>query len=319
MASNNPKISVIVPVYNAEKYLRRCIDSILAQTFTDFELLLIDDGSMDKSGKICDEYAKKDNRIRIFHKENGGVSSARNIGLDNAYGEWIAFADADDKVYSCWLENFIDEISKKADLIITSFTSNYKGAEKNVIVNENIGLENAILTLEAKESFGYLWCKCFKKNIIKIFDIRFNERFMIWEDALFIYEFVCRIKNIATSSKIGYYYFLPERNKYNRENKFDCCYKILQCLNQIFPNKDNTAFKRYTSVLFGCLLSFYKDKGLSKAVLSRLKLYKLLMKEIYDDSYIHPYLNKFICSSNTFVCHIMLGLIAVCLKYFRRI
>ena len=75
----NPKISVIVPVYNVEKYLRRCIDSILAQAFTDFELLLIDDGSKDKSGEICDEYAVKDKRVRVFHKENGGVSSARNL------------------------------------------------------------------------------------------------------------------------------------------------------------------------------------------------------------------------------------------------
>ena len=81
-----PKISVIVPVYNAEKYLHRCIDSILSQTFTDFELLLINDGSKDSSGAICDEYAAKDNRVRVFHKENGGVSSARNLGLDNANG-----------------------------------------------------------------------------------------------------------------------------------------------------------------------------------------------------------------------------------------
>lgn len=79
-----PLISVIVPVYNTEKYLHRCIDSILAQTFTDFELLLIDDGSKDNSGKICDEYAAKDSRVRVFHKENGGASSARYMGLNNA-------------------------------------------------------------------------------------------------------------------------------------------------------------------------------------------------------------------------------------------
>ena len=82
----NPKISVIVPVYNVEKYLCRCIDSILAQTFTDFELLLIDDGSKDSSGEICEEYAGKDARIRVFHKQNGGVSTARNLGIDKAQG-----------------------------------------------------------------------------------------------------------------------------------------------------------------------------------------------------------------------------------------
>ena len=89
-------ISVIVPIYNAEKHLQSCIDSILAQTFTDFELLLINDGSKDNSGSICDEYVIKDNRVRVFHKENGGVSSARNLGLDNAIGEWVTFVDSDD-------------------------------------------------------------------------------------------------------------------------------------------------------------------------------------------------------------------------------
>lgn len=96
---NDSMISVIVPVYNVERYLARCIESILSQTYTDFELLLIDDGSKDKSGSICDEYALKDSRIRVFHKPNGGVSSARNVGLDNARGQWVAFCDSDD-----WLD-----------------------------------------------------------------------------------------------------------------------------------------------------------------------------------------------------------------------
>ena len=96
--ANIPKISVIIPVYNAEKYLYRCIDSVLVQTFTNWELLLIDDGSKDSSGVICDEYAAKDARVRVFHKENGGVSSARNLGLDNARGEWVAFVDSDDYI-----------------------------------------------------------------------------------------------------------------------------------------------------------------------------------------------------------------------------
>ena len=105
---DNPKISVIVPVYNVEQYLPRCIDSILAQTFTDFELLLIDDGSTDNSGKICDEYAKKkDTKIRVWHKENGGVSSARNMGLDFAKGEYIQFIDSDDFIEKICLKLFI--------------------------------------------------------------------------------------------------------------------------------------------------------------------------------------------------------------------
>ena len=96
-----PKISVIVPIYNAEKHLNRCVSSILSQTFVDLELLLIDDGSRDNSKKICDEYAEKDSRDRVFHKLNEGVSSARNLGLDNVHGEWIIFIDADDY----WIED----------------------------------------------------------------------------------------------------------------------------------------------------------------------------------------------------------------------
>ncbi len=96
MAEKSPKISIIVPVYNAEKTLNKCMDSIISQSFTDWELLLVDDGSTDGSGVLCDEYAAKDSRIRVFHKANGGVSSARNLGLDNVTGEWVVFCDSDD-------------------------------------------------------------------------------------------------------------------------------------------------------------------------------------------------------------------------------
>ena len=96
--NNNPQISIIVPVSNVEQYLSRCIDSILNPSCADSELLLIDDESKDKSGAICDEYADKDDRIRVFHKENGGVSSARNVGLENARGEWLSFIDGDDEI-----------------------------------------------------------------------------------------------------------------------------------------------------------------------------------------------------------------------------
>ena len=94
----NPKISIIVPVYNVEKYIHKCINSILDQSLTEFELILVDDGSPDRSGEICDEYSKKDNRIKVIHKSNGGVSSARNIGIDKACGEYIGFVDPDDYI-----------------------------------------------------------------------------------------------------------------------------------------------------------------------------------------------------------------------------
>lgn len=108
--NENVKVSVIVPIYKIERYLHQCVDSIIAQTFTDFELLLIDDGSPDGCPAICDEYAQKDARIRVFHKPNGGLTSARNHGLDNAKGDWIMHIDGDD-----WIEpTYIEELYNAA-------------------------------------------------------------------------------------------------------------------------------------------------------------------------------------------------------------
>ena len=123
---NIPKISVIIPVYNTEKYLRRCIDSVLAQTYQDFELLLIDDGSKDSSGAICDEYASQDTRVRVFHKENGGVSSARNLGLDHARGEWITFVDADDWMADDMLQQMLDTADAEgADVVLADLAFSF--------------------------------------------------------------------------------------------------------------------------------------------------------------------------------------------------
>lgn len=113
-------VSCIIPVYNTEKYLPRCIESVLAQTFVDWEMLLIDDGSTDASGSICDEYAAKDERIRVFHKENGGISSARNVGLNYAQGEWIFFVDSDDSLPKTSLESLLSR-SSDANIIAGGF------------------------------------------------------------------------------------------------------------------------------------------------------------------------------------------------------
>lgn len=122
-----PKISIIVPIYKIERYLRQCIDSILAQTFTDFELLLIDDGSPDGCPAICDEYAKKDSRIRVFHKHNGGLTSARNHGLDNAKGDWIMHIDGDDWIEPTYIEELYNAaIKNDADIAICGFRFAYE-------------------------------------------------------------------------------------------------------------------------------------------------------------------------------------------------
>ena len=114
-----PKLSVIVPVYNTEKYLRECIDSILAQTFTDFELILVDDGSTDSSGAICDEYAGKDPRIQVIHQENGGVTRARKAAMRVAKGSWVSFIDSDDWIDSAMFDTMLEKSStSEAQIVI---------------------------------------------------------------------------------------------------------------------------------------------------------------------------------------------------------
>lgn len=134
MTMVNPKISVIVPVYKAEAYLHRCIDSILAQTFKDFELLLIDDGSPDRSGEICDEYARKDCRVKVHHKSNGGVSSARQYGLDNAIGEYVIHADPDDWIDADMYEKMYDvAVENNADIVGCDFCIEYSELQMKIL------------------------------------------------------------------------------------------------------------------------------------------------------------------------------------------
>lgn len=130
--SDKPKISIIIPVYNIEKYLSECIDSILNQTYSDFEIILVNDGSTDKSGAICDRYAGKYSNIKVYHKNNGGVSSARNFGVRKSKGEWVCYIDGDDWVHSTYLESLISNaLSKNADIVFCDL--NFATQEGNKI------------------------------------------------------------------------------------------------------------------------------------------------------------------------------------------
>lgn len=135
MEQTSPLISIIVPVYKVEKYLPACIDSILAQTFMNFELILVDDGSLDNSGKICDEYAQKDNRIKVIHQENGGVTKARATGVNHASGEFVTFVDSDDTIPNDAIESLCKCISPNIDIIIGKMTEDEKFPLNNSIEN----------------------------------------------------------------------------------------------------------------------------------------------------------------------------------------
>jgi len=151
-----PKISIIIPVYNSSKYISKCIESILNQTEADFEVLLIDDGSLDGSGNICDRYAVIDSRIRVFHKQNGGVSSARNLGLDNALGEMIFFIDSDDTVDKDYLEKLM--IKSDEDYVISGVKILENDFLKPVMTNNENFSDFNRFWMESRQWWPFMCC-----------------------------------------------------------------------------------------------------------------------------------------------------------------
>lgn len=244
---NNPKISVIVPVYNAEKYLHRCIDSILSQTFNDFEVLLIDDGSKDLSGEICDEYAKKDSRVKVFHKENGGVSSARNYGLYQANGHWIGFCDSDDYLKNDFFESFF-KLGEKCEMLSQGFyCPNWSWKEKKVIsekteVIRGEKIADFVLKTSISNQIGYIWCKLFLKDIIINHNIRFDSTVCFMEDKYFVYRYLEHVDKIINLSYDGYVYQFPPFNKsYGQQDVIGLQLKFLNSLKKIngyYKNKE---------------------------------------------------------------------------------
>ena len=205
-----PAISIIVPVYNTEKYLHRCIDSILAQTFADFELILIDDGSTDKSPQICDEYRKKDGRIIVIHQSNAGVSVARNAGLDIASGNYIMFCDSDDYVDPNWCWYMIDTAKMYPD---KGVVCNAWRACSDNNTKESIGTQTGQSThlmtyfdIYKLHLSGSACWRIFKQNIIEQMHLKFETGRTVGEDAAFC---ACYCRNFSEHIYIEqplYYY-----------------------------------------------------------------------------------------------------------------
>ena len=220
----NKKISVIVPIYNVEKYLNRCVDSIINQTYKNLEIILVDDGSPDNCGKICDEYAKKDNRIKVVHKENGGVSSARNVGLNIATGDYIGFVDGDDWIDLYMYEKLLyNSIKYNSDITccnaITYLNNKFipSDYDKNVKV---FSVEEFIKKLMLGDCQRSVWSMLYSKKIIK--DTFFNENICFSEDYLFNYEVGIKSKKIVNIGQDLYYYFVRNTSMTNDYKYCNC-------------------------------------------------------------------------------------------------
>ncbi|MCR4604953.1 MAG: glycosyltransferase [Eubacterium sp.] len=206
-------ISITIPVYNSEKYLRACIDSVLNQTYTDFELLLVDDGSTDGSGEICDEYAKKDSRVRVFHTPNGGSSAARNYGIDRAQGEYLGFIDSDDEIEPDMYELLYELITKEdADISMCGLADVYGGKVVNPVdkpVYMIMDASESIKTVfEAKLTSVTPVNKLYKKELFE--GIRYPLGEDSGEDASIIVDLLSRCKKTVLDNTQKYRYIHRE-------------------------------------------------------------------------------------------------------------
>lgn len=193
-----PFFSIIVPVYNSSQYLHRCIDSILNQTYKDFECILVNDGSTDNSGLICDEYAQKDIRVRVFHKENGGVSSARNKGIRESCGKYIVFVDSDDYIWPERLERVANVTLEKPDMVLESYSIPTDKLHKIKEIEEQ--------DFQYVNNTCVIWTSIYKNAIIQENKIYYDESIWHGEDSLFILEYFYHCSTIAYLDGYGYVY-----------------------------------------------------------------------------------------------------------------
>lgn len=267
------EISVIVPIYNVQRWLPRCIDSLINQSvFPELEIILVDDGSSDSSGIICDDYALRYDNIVAFHKQNGGVSSARNYGLDHSNGTYVAFVDADDYVDPHYYEKLkVAAAQHKADLVIGDYYLLFDDGKEFRYRSSNIkphlwDRESALVAFFKGENIGVnLFDKIFKRS--KIGTSRFDEKVRIGEDFLFIFQYLTTIKNVYGDFTPGYFYFQRSGSAMNgkfNEKYFDVINvsdKILDWTKSNLPSLTEYAEAMYIHSSYKTLERAYKAEA----------------------------------------------------------
>lgn len=287
------KISVITPVYNVEKFLNKCVDSILAQTFSDFELFIVDDGSPDSCGKIADEYAKKDSRVRVIHKENGGAPSARNAGILQAKGEYFYFPDSDD-----WLEpNYLEElyscaVKTGAKLVISGFSMEYYENNKfqtyKVEPKEKFFKTKELLRSNLHNYFDNMmmavpWNKLYKVEYIRENRILFPN--LKWDDLHFNMDVIKDIDSVAICSSSGYHFFRSRQGSETttvfdgmlykkRKEQFEHILSVYNAWNTTDEDIMSTIYGYYSARLVQCV---------QEISISNSKEKKALIREILND------------------------------------
>lgn len=260
---NDVFFSIILPVYNAQTFIETTITNVLSQSYPNFELIVVDDGSTDDSWKICKTFSQKDKRVKTFHKQNGGASSARNYAIEKAIGNYVVFCDADDEVKDGWLQAFADKISPCVDVVVAGFI--YR---TNCMESYRLSVDVSLLTprklaekLSADSTFGYLWNKCFRTDVIQRFHIRFDENARFLEDEDFIGNFWRHIKTVSVSNATEYVYDVPDYDKkYKGLDNYGIYVKMLKYTKDYIPvSEKSEMLRKYTMGCFRCMLLSFQQ------------------------------------------------------------
>lgn len=264
-------VSIIVPVYKVEEYLPRCVDSLLKQTYKNIEIILVDDGSPDGCGKLCDDYAARDSRVKVIHKKNGGLSDARNVAIPKACGEYIVFVDSDDWVSKYYVGHLYEAIKKDdADLAISWFENVYKDYQNNDEEQSHIEGYECLNSHECLKKLLYqdgveccAWGKLYKRKIIT--NLRYPTG-KLYEDIPVTYECIKRSRRIAVIENADYYYL--QRNTSIQYQSFNPkkldgvthCHDMLEAVKENFPDLVPAAECRYLSTVCNILFQINDDR-----------------------------------------------------------
>lgn len=295
MNVEKPLISIIVPVYNAAHYLERCIGSLVEQTYSILEILLIDDGSTDCSFEICEQYAKSDSRIKVFHQNNSGVSSARNLGLKNVHGDYVFFVDADDWIHKETIA-FLYDIIKKTDSDVAfggclHVSGNAKPVDQSLKNDAIILSQKEILTLFFKRDYSSCCNRLYRKSLLE--NLNFLENFTHGEDILFLYFVLNRCKHVVVSKNPLYYYFFNKESvshslfSKKSMDEFYSSRKLVEYVEADFPDLKDVAEIRVIEAL-SKLLSLTPKHPNFEEQFKELKNYvKLRIREILFNKHVY--------------------------------
>lgn len=258
MGYNTPLVSVIVPIYRIERYLGTCIESIIKQTYKQLEVILVDDGSDDRCRDICDLYSSKDNRIKVIHKENGGLVSARKEGMKNSSGEYIAYVDGDDWIEPDFIERMItDAVENQADIVCAGQTRDlfdvsfkmqnpyHNGAYRG---KELIGLKCNMLSYGEFFSLGistYVWNKLFRREIVYDIQLNVDERISIGEDAAVTYPAILKSDCVCVNDCVSYHYRQREDSMLKKSSDFTVEAEKLRVLYEYMTSFDNEIYNKF--------------------------------------------------------------------------